>query len=120
MGDIVDSRAGVFKEEGGIDSASLVAWRVGMTILEPYSYSVPGPHRLSKNSSTAYDCRTTLPAYIGGPVRQPHAGVNFILPASEAKIEIEAKILLSEKKACFHLFHIEAEHQKSEAKTNVK
>ncbi len=43
--------------------------------------------------------------------------------ASEAKIEIEAKILfrlVAKKKAWFRLFHIEGKQQKSEAKMNVK
>ncbi len=42
--------------------------------------------------------------------------------ASEAKFEIEAKILFrleAKKKAWFHMIHFDAKHQKSEAKTKV-
>jgi hypothetical protein len=40
--------------------------------------------------------------------------------ASEAKIEIEAKISFRLEAKKRHLIHIEAKQQKSEAKTNVK
>jgi hypothetical protein len=41
---------------------------------------------------------------------------------SEAKFEIEAKILfrLEAKKALFHMIHFDAKHEKSEEKTKVK
>ncbi len=61
-----------------------VAWRIGR---QPYSFSVPSPHRLLKNSSTAYRFRPQRMfrwRQIGHGLATCMSGVNVVVPASSS------------------------------------